>query len=227
MTRQDIGRGLELCRLANFNQVRADWDYFLTHASVFVAEVEERVVGTCAVLDRHGPVAWIAMMLVDPSVRRQSIGMRLFEHTLAHTKAPSVGLDATAMGRPLYEKYGFIASAAILRMKRDALSVPGHRSVPTSWRAGHASNQIGPVMADCPDEAAAQVLSALAKAPNRAWIIDVPQAPPQAWHEWLQLQGFVPQRPLIRMFRGPAQSISANFYATSGPEYGFHSRTDT
>ena len=225
MLASDIDRGLELCRLANFNQVRADWQYFLDHASVFVAEAADQVLGTCAVLDPEGPVAWIAMMLVDPEARRQSIGTRLFEHTLAHTQAPSIGLDATSMGKPLYEKYGFLETAAIIRMKKDGPDFPSRELPAAPWRPGHSSNQIGPLIADSLDEAKSQLMGALATNPQSSWIIDVPTSAPRAWHEWLAAQEFIPQRFLIRMYRGHSQALPANVLATAGPEYGHQARS--
>ena len=225
MTPHDIDRGLELCRLANFNQVREDWQYFLNHASVFVAHNDTQVLGTCAVLDPQGPVAWIAMMLVDPAARRQSIGTRLFEHTLAHTQAPSIGLDATALGKPLYEKYGFIETAQVLRMKKEAPNNPSSGR-PAPWRAGHASNQIGPLIASSLDHPQSQVLGALSTNLERSWIIDVPTAAPPEWRGWLATQGFIPQRPLSRMYRGQPQPLPAHLLATAGPEYGHHARSD-
>ena len=224
MRPEDVERGLELCRLAGFNQVRADWEYFVPHA--FVAEVDGRVVGTCAVLDREGPVGWIAMMLVDPAVRRQSIGTRLFEHVLSVTTAGSVGLDATAMGRPLYEKYGFVQAAEIVRMKGKGLSCSARSGVVGRWREGFASNQIGPIVAGSVEEAAGLVCGAVAAGPRDSWIIDVPAGAEPAWHDWLKSVGFVSQRPLARMFRGEARELGGDVYATSGPEYGVHTRKD-
>ena len=217
----DIARGLELCRAAHWNQVETDWDYFLKNATCLVAEANGRVLGTCAVLDRNGPRAWIAMMLVDPAARRQSIGTLLFERTLAMTNAPSIGLDATAQGRPLYEKYAFQAVAQIDRWLREpAPCDPPPNPIASRWRKGHVSNQIGPIVAKSVDDAITRVQTTLAIDGHRSWIIDVPAEAPLAWHRWLQSAGFTAQRTLSRMYRGQPQSIGSDLYATSGPEYG-------
>ena len=222
MRDSDIDRSLELCRAAQWNQVRADWEYFLINSACLVAELNEQVVGTCAVLNSQGPRAWIAMMLVDPAARRQSIGTLLFEHALALTTAPSIGLDATALGRPLYEKHSFEPTSQIVRWHRP----PGPRGTPPakptscSWRMGHLSDHIGPVLANSVDEAANQVLTCLAANPARSWILDVPQLADPAWHAWLEATKFTPQRTFIRMYRGAAEAITPDTYATSGPEFG-------
>jgi len=214
----DIDRGLELCRAANWNQVRADWDNFLARAACFAAVIEDQVVGTCVVLDPGGPAAWIAMMLVDPAVRRQSIGKLLFDHTLGQTQAKSVGLDATDAGKPLYTKFGFVPSAQITRWYRN----PGLTIAPSllsrcQWRDGYISNHIGPIFANNANEATDQVLSCLAAKPESSWILDVPS---NLDSSWLKELGFATQRIFTRMYRGPAEPIPSNLYATSGPEYG-------
>jgi GNAT superfamily N-acetyltransferase len=222
MLDSDIDRGLELCRAAGWNQVHSDWNFFLAQATCFVYETNDRVVGTCAVLDPAGPVAWIAMMLVDAAVRRQSIASLLFEHTLTQTQAASIGLDATGLGLPMYTKFGFLPAAKIVRWRREAgpIELPSRRA-PCPWRRGYGSNQIGPIVAERWGQAADQVLTCLAFDPERSWIIDVPDAADVAWHDWLESNQFRRQRTLTRMYRGLAQSIAPQVYSTSGPDYGF------
>src|SRR5690606_32161796 len=63
-------------------------------------------------------VAWISMMLVEESLRGRGIGRALMEQALMHVDAsgiPTVRLDATPLGRPLYEKLGFRADFPLVR----------------------------------------------------------------------------------------------------------------
>jgi hypothetical protein len=63
-------------------------------------------------------VAWIAMMLVDESLRGKGIGRALMEHALAYLdekNVQTVRLDATPLGQPLYEKLGFAAEYSLAR----------------------------------------------------------------------------------------------------------------
>jgi hypothetical protein len=65
-----------------------------------------------------GNVAWIAMMLVDASVRGRGLGKALMQHALAFAdaqQATSVRLDATPLGQLLYEKLGFVPQYSLTR----------------------------------------------------------------------------------------------------------------
>jgi hypothetical protein len=73
-------------------------------------------VTTC----RFGPVAWIAMMLVDERFRHRGIGRALMTHALRDLDTRgvrSVRLDATPLGRPLYESLGFVAESHFTRFQ--------------------------------------------------------------------------------------------------------------
>lgn len=128
MTSDDLPAGLSLSAQAGWNQTQADWRRVLSlePTGCFVAEREGAVVGTVASC-RFGPVAWIAMMLVDPSCRRRGIGRALMEHVLEfldEAGVRSVRLDATPMGRPLYESLGFTLDVTLPRYQGVA-SFPG------------------------------------------------------------------------------------------------------
>ncbi len=76
------------------------------------------MVGECEVYLGSGDVFrvddtlfWIGMVLVHPEVQRQGIARRLMEKCLAFSyernRNAIVGLDATPLGKPLYERLGF------------------------------------------------------------------------------------------------------------------------
>ncbi len=119
MTIRDLSLGLRLKSEANWNQTEADWHRFLSMAPEggFVAEVDGEGVGTLGTFVL-GKVAWIAMVLVDERYRGQGIGTALMRHALAYLDemgVPTVRLDATPMGQPIYEKVGFIAEYSLTR----------------------------------------------------------------------------------------------------------------
>lgn len=127
MTRQDIPEGMRLKELAGWNQTKADWDLFLSANSegCFVAEVGGRVVGTVATIIYEDRFAWIGMVLVDPAFRSRGIGSELLQHAIEHLDGrgiASMRLDATAQGRPIYEKLGFTGEYELerWRLKRPA-----------------------------------------------------------------------------------------------------------
>lgn len=119
MTLADIPLGLKLSAQNRWNQREADWrrQLDLEPAGCFLAEHEEVGVGTaCACV--FGSVAWIALVLVDADVRGRGIGTALMQHVLAWLDArgvASVRLDATPLGRPVYEKLGFAAEFTLHR----------------------------------------------------------------------------------------------------------------
>src|SRR5438874_10399564 len=126
MSIEDIPDGLRLCRASGWNQVEEDWRVFLTSpgSGGFVAESDGRIVGTVAHV-LHEPLAWIAMMLVDPEYRRHGVGTRLMERELSALEdIACVGLDASLAGEPIYRRFGFQAESQSVRMKSPAAPVP-------------------------------------------------------------------------------------------------------
>jgi len=119
MTESDVALGMRLKTQAGWNQLPADWRRFIAMepAGCFVASVDGRDLGTATTCDFNG-IAWIAMVLVDEISRGQGVGKALLNHALQHLDAvgcDSIRLDATSLGRPLYEKLGFVAQFEIIR----------------------------------------------------------------------------------------------------------------
>ncbi|HND56795.1 MAG TPA: GNAT family N-acetyltransferase, partial [Pirellulaceae bacterium] len=111
LTTADVPFGLALSTAANWNQLEADWRRVVTLEpyGCFVASLDGRDVGTVSAVV-FDSVAWIGLMLVDPSVRRRGVGRALMEHALAwleQRQVATVRLDATPLGQPLYEQLGF------------------------------------------------------------------------------------------------------------------------
>jgi GNAT superfamily N-acetyltransferase len=121
MTPRDVPLGMRLKQQAGWNQTEADWRRCLQLQAdgCFVAEREGVAVGTVTTCI-FGPIAWIAMVLVDVAVRGQGIGRTLLDHALAFLDdrgVSTVRLDATPLGRPLYEKRGFVEEYTLTRFE--------------------------------------------------------------------------------------------------------------
>jgi len=135
MTPADIRAGLNLCRLAGWNQLARDWDLFLQiHSKGCRVGVDDagNVVGTVATIPYENHFAWIGMVLVDPAKRRQGIGTQLLREALQVTADhETIKLDATPAGREVYLKLGFIDEYRIIRMRGRAVAtgnvLPGAR----------------------------------------------------------------------------------------------------
>ena len=122
----DIPDAMQLKQAAGWNQVPGDWERLLRldPQGCFVAEIDGKVVGSATAL-RHGTqMAWLGMVLVLPEYRRRGVAKALTEHALAWLDGHGVkacGLDATDMGKPLYEQLGFTTTddaATDLRPRR-------------------------------------------------------------------------------------------------------------
>lgn len=119
MTVADVPLGMRLKTQAGWNQTEADWRRFLDlePEGCFVAEldgVSAATLTTCV----FGPVAWVAMVLVDEPLRGRGLAKALLAHALAFLEERgirSVRLDATALGRPVYEKMGFAVEYQLAR----------------------------------------------------------------------------------------------------------------
>ena len=122
MTVADIPLGMRLKEQAGWNQVEGDWRRLLDLQpdGCFVAELDGIPAGTVTTC-RFGLVAWVAMMLVDKSFRSHGIGRALMSRALDDLDSAgirTIRLDATPLGRPLYESLDFVAEATFARYAR-------------------------------------------------------------------------------------------------------------
>jgi len=145
MTTADIHAGMHLKDISGWNQTEHDWQRFLNASpnGCFVAEVDGRVVGTVATISYQDKFAWVGMVLVDPEHRGRGIGTYLLEQAvefLDATKIPTIKLDATPLGKPLYEKMGFATEYEVERLilKRSFPDVPFSRDAVLKQRVANA-----------------------------------------------------------------------------------------
>jgi ribosomal protein S18 acetylase RimI-like enzyme len=77
---------------------------------------------TCDV--NTGRKSYVMNMYTDPEYRRQGIAYKTLDLLVADAKARGVEhitLEATDMGRPLYERYGFIAAGAEMLLPQEKM----------------------------------------------------------------------------------------------------------
>jgi len=124
---------------------RAKWSLLLGCAEAFGVDAPGGTVpsdGTvpsggrlagAVVLTRWGrDLASVGMMLVATGYARRGLGRALMEHVLAEAGGATVTLFATDMGRPLYEKLGFVPvrrNVSFAGPFRPGRAVPGARLV--------------------------------------------------------------------------------------------------
>lgn len=127
MTIDDIPLGMRLRQQAGWNQTEDDWRRFLTLQpdGCFVAERDGTPVATTTTC-LFDDIGWIAMVLVEQTARHRGIATRLVEHAiefLSSSGARTIRLDATPLGRPVYERLGFSPEYELVRLQGTARSV--------------------------------------------------------------------------------------------------------
>lgn len=112
MTEADIDFGMELKNTAGWNQVPADWDRLiaLEPEGCFVATINGQSVGTATTTSYEDKFGWVAMVLVHPDHRRKGIGTTLLDACIDYLqdRVATIKLDATPMGKKLYDTLGFV-----------------------------------------------------------------------------------------------------------------------
>ena len=120
LTADHLDGALALSTLMGWNQRLEDWRRLieLAPSGSFVALDAGRVIATAIGIDyRH--CGWIAMMLVAPEYRGRGLGAQLLESAMAAIPADlPLRLDATPLGRPLYERHGFALETSLTRYVR-------------------------------------------------------------------------------------------------------------
>jgi GNAT superfamily N-acetyltransferase len=115
----DIPAAMQLKEAADWNQTEEDWRRLLALEpnGCFGAVKDGRLVGTTTTTTYGNDLAWIGMVLVDPQQRRQGIATRLMNVAIDYLKdrVTTVKLDATSLGQPLYETFGFEAESVVER----------------------------------------------------------------------------------------------------------------
>jgi len=114
-----------LLHRAGWNQTRADLDSMVDHCQggVFVATYNfisaKLPLGSGVSLPVNKEHCWIGMILVHPELRRQGIARSIMNSCLKHARLIQnksiVGLDATPLGKQVYDSLGFRDSFAIWR----------------------------------------------------------------------------------------------------------------
>lgn len=117
LTAGDLDEASTLSATAGWNQRIEDWRMLVQiapHGS-FCAIDGGRIIGTAIGID-YGSFGWIAMMLVEPSYRGRGVGAALLEAAIDALPASNpIRLDATPLGRPLYERFGFEDESVLSR----------------------------------------------------------------------------------------------------------------
>lgn len=267
----DIPSAMRLKEAAGWNQTDADWRRLLSlqPEGCFGAVRDGRLVGTTTTTI-YGELAWIGMVLVDPEHRRQGIAAKLVKVALEYLngKVETIKLDATALGRPVYEQFGFAVESQVERwmgnlgssrretrividqesirelLELDRLAFGADRSelietlttdacvAPVLLRAadsglsgyalarsGTRKTYVGPMIVSETELVETLLDQMLSQLPGHEVYIDINREC-VADTSLLSDRGFIKERDLIRMVKGPSQKTSPLVVAIAGPEIG-------
>jgi GNAT superfamily N-acetyltransferase len=125
----DLGAADRLRDQAGWNQTAGDWQRLLDWqpAGCFVAsDADGNIDGTVTTTPYSGALscAWVGMVLVDLSKRRQGLGRALLSRAvecLERAGVATIGLDATPVGKTLYDQAGF---TDVYTLQRQHTNVP-------------------------------------------------------------------------------------------------------
>jgi GNAT superfamily N-acetyltransferase len=122
-----------LCQLsieAGWNQVAADWRLMLDLGRGYgVRGANGQWIASALALPLGPAISWLSMVLVTQAARGQGLGTHLLSRCIAEVEASgaAAGLDATELGRPIYQPLGF----------RDVYPL-------SRWHAPHVARQAVP-----------------------------------------------------------------------------------
>ncbi|HLU88429.1 MAG TPA: GNAT family N-acetyltransferase [Cyclobacteriaceae bacterium] len=135
MTEADFDAAMEIKNAEGWNQTLRDWELIFSESPEFclVAVKDATVVGTVTAIVHEKKLAWIGMMLVRKPFRGMGIGQLLMKSILQKLEpCPSIKLDATPAGFPVYSKLGFEEEYLLNRMTRSPInqSYPDRQDFP-------------------------------------------------------------------------------------------------
>lgn len=170
---------------AGWNQTAADWALFMRRGAVFgLPDERGHPIATGAVFPYPQQVAWVSMVLVTASRRRQRIGTRILEMCCAEVtrRGLVVVLDATPAGERIYRPLGFEPIFNLLRWQGES---GGGAKLPAAIRAMTET-----------DIPAAAALDAAAFGEHRMFLLqDFFDRAPQFAFAAQNLDGFILARP--------------------------------
>ncbi|MRT00266.1 GNAT family N-acetyltransferase [Ralstonia pickettii] len=133
MTADDLAQTHALSEEQRWPHRPADWAQSFAHAEGIVAERDGQIIAT-AQRWRWGPRhATIGLVIVTPACQGRRIGHRLMSALLDGLDNHTVLLHATAEGRGLYERLGFVRTGEMRQHQGIAQPTP-LIALPAGWR---------------------------------------------------------------------------------------------
>jgi ribosomal protein S18 acetylase RimI-like enzyme len=133
MTESDLTQAQALSAELRWPHRLVDWEHVFAHSEGVVAERDGQVIGT-GQRWRWGPRhATIGLIIVSPACQGRRVGHRIMTALLDGLDECTVLLQATAEGRGLYERLGFVRTGEIRQHQGVAQPTP-LVALPPGWR---------------------------------------------------------------------------------------------
>lgn len=199
MSEKDLDFAMEIKDAEGWNQTRKDWELLFTSNPdlCLVATLEGKVIATVTAITYEKKLAWIGMMLVRKEHRGKGIAKLLMNSILKKIDhCPSIKLDATPAGFPVYCKLGFVKEYSIYRMTNSNMPPAFTESKNNVRRAKFTDLE---ALVDFDEgifgvKRKEVIIYLMANSPNQSWLVEENQ----------QIKGFLLGRPGTRFFQlGP------------------------
>lgn len=113
MTENDLPSAHALSQAVRWPHRLEDWQFVLRVGTGFVAEEAGALIGTALGWKQGDSHASVGMIIVSPEYQGKGIGRDLMNLVLEEVGSRCTRLIATAAGKPLYERLGFVATGTI------------------------------------------------------------------------------------------------------------------
>ncbi|WP_343550262.1 GNAT family N-acetyltransferase [Ralstonia sp.] len=133
MTADDLAQTHALSEEQRWPHRPADWAQSFAHAEGIVAERDGQIIATAQRWHWAPPHATIGLVIVTPACQGRRIGHRLMSALLDGLDNHTVLLHATAEGRGLYERLGFVRTGEMRQHQGIAQPTP-LIALPAGWR---------------------------------------------------------------------------------------------
>ncbi len=138
----DLPDLMALKESAQWNQTEQDWVQLLRWEpeGCFGIEADGHIVASSSAACYGTELSWIGMVLTLPEYRGRGYARKLMEAAVdyAQSRVRVEKLDASDMGKPLYQSMGFVSECAIERWIREPGALPDSVAIP----------EVGPVRWD-------------------------------------------------------------------------------
>lgn len=115
LTADHLPAALPLSHAVGWAHRLEDWEFAHGTGQGLAATSGGKLVGTTMWWTYGDKVTRIGLVIVDPTLQRSGIGRALMHGTLERIKVPSVMLNATLPGEPLYRRLGFEGVGSIVQ----------------------------------------------------------------------------------------------------------------